>query len=711
MNKGVSNKNGIVSSNESYAKSAFTLTFVIEILGLDIWHDCNEGWLDLGTCYQGIKIQYQLYPGQSYDVDVLIWPHVVKIWCGMQYGWVRTWQFLERRWFAFTIRHAFPVRVTDFQNFVATVTPTFGFGALSANAKNDKNVEVYLPELKFGERRYFGDVIEKEESVDAFIQHIIWSSVNEFIPQSYLDGVFDCPQTVSDIRHQDAAISKVQETILSRIMSEEEIEPEPEEAFKSRDRRESKFPKDKKKILEAPKLKFEINLSGDVILAGVGRITQFNTIGDRPAELGEMIVLISSNNLPASDDLPIIFVNVETLSDIPVEELKKARISQLYTRWKIAHEVHDSDVQQIKTKKQINFNDRHAIPLEHCIAPHVTSSFLDNPFEIELRGILQASNSSDNIKFFNQGTVSKMPINDIHDASIAITKIDASALSKGINRLVRGEFSLFPLDRRVINLEREGICTNDINGIRKPLKPDIIVQPSIILQAQMTLEVSIGFVGCRPKELCLSLSRLYCFVDDSNTVIAVLRKITEINDEILASSEMDNLLTGFVLDTGDKVIFYVEGRRHGPILQIWHMAEDFYSTMKTLFSSSYTYATRLYPNMLLSPMPFTILKMYAPLSILLACPPVYVHPTLPLPARSALLKFGRLLANKLRSTPCRNEMPSPDELSSFRCELCSPPRPGCAFRDDINLVPNASQSRSAILENIFKKGPSKNCEK
>lgn len=60
-------------------KSSFTLTFAVEVLGIDVWHDCNEGWLDLGPCAQGIKLQYQLYPGQTFEVDILIWPHVAKV--------------------------------------------------------------------------------------------------------------------------------------------------------------------------------------------------------------------------------------------------------------------------------------------------------------------------------------------------------------------------------------------------------------------------------------------------------------------------------------------------------------------------------------------------------------------------------------------------------------------------------------------------------
>ena len=64
-----------------FCPSAFTLTFVVEVVGLDVWHDCNEGWLDLGPPVHGVKLSYQLYPGQSFEVNVVIWPHVAKVRC------------------------------------------------------------------------------------------------------------------------------------------------------------------------------------------------------------------------------------------------------------------------------------------------------------------------------------------------------------------------------------------------------------------------------------------------------------------------------------------------------------------------------------------------------------------------------------------------------------------------------------------------------
>ncbi|XP_045485401.1 uncharacterized protein LOC110999905 isoform X1 [Pieris rapae] len=683
MNKGTPNKS-IVPNLDGFCKSTFTLTFVIEIIGLEVWHDCNEGWLDLGTCYQAMKVQYQLYPGQSFDVDVLMWPHVVKVWCGMQYGWARTWQFLERRWFAFSIRHAFPVRVADLRSHIATITSVMGFGSLGANAKNDKNLEVYLPQLKFGEKRYFAGVIESEQSVVGFLQDLIWKNVEAFIPSSYLDGLFDTPRAVSDVRHQDAVIEKVHETILCRSLIEEEF-IQAEEVDQARDRRESKFLREKKKTAEVQKLKYEIKLSGDTLLSGVGKVIQFETVGDHPVDQGEMIVLISTNNLPAQDDLPMIFVNIEKITNVPTVDFIKSRVTHLYTRWNIGNDIHESEKQPINIKRTLNFSDHHTVLLHNSTASRVTAEFLDNSLIIEIRGTRLPSNRDKSL-FYEK--IKENDKTEILDIPIAIAKLDTSPLSKGVSACVREECSLFPPQVGVHTLDREDICTNDTNGIGNCSNPEvIIIQPAIILDAQMTLEVSIGFVGCKPRGFGLSFSRLFCIVSDSNAVLTIVRKITEINDQVLADSARDNLLTGFAVDAGDRAVLCVEGRRHGSILRVWHLAQNFYSRIKMLFSTSSNYASRLYPDLVAAPVPFIVLKMYAPLSVLLACPQTYVRPTLPLPTRSALLKLGGFLANKLRTAPCRSDLPTSEELKSFRLELCSPPRPGsCLF--DFNLVPN-----------------------
>lgn len=51
----------------------------------------------------------------------------------------------------------------------------------------------------------------------------------------------------------------------------------------------------------------------------------FETVGEPVQDLGEVIALISSNNVPAQDDHPVIIVNIGKLFNVPVEEFQKQR--------------------------------------------------------------------------------------------------------------------------------------------------------------------------------------------------------------------------------------------------------------------------------------------------------------------------------------------------------------------------------------------------
>lgn len=179
------------------------------------------------------------------------------------------------------------------------------------------------------------------------------------------------------------------------------------------------------------------------------------------------------------------------------------------------------------------------------------------------------------------------------DFVIATTEIDARQLARGVNTVVRGEYSLYPLTVSVLELDREKICTNDINAIRAPVRPKIAVPAHIILEAHMTLEVSIGVVGCKPRRLTSCFSRMYAILHNADDAKALVRKITEINDETTTKRSKE-LLTGFAVDTGSACLFYVEGPRDGNILIIWEMTEDFYPRVKPLYSSSARYFSRIY---------------------------------------------------------------------------------------------------------------------
>nr|XP_021197027.2 uncharacterized protein LOC110381143 isoform X1 [Helicoverpa armigera] len=687
----------------SFCPSAFTLTFVVEVVGIDVWHDCNEGWLDLGPIDQGLKLTYQLYPGQIFEVEIVIWPHVAKVYYGNNYDWVRTWQFLERRWLTFTIRHAFPVRVMELRNFVATVVPHAGLGVLSATAKAEKATEVYLPPLRFNERRQFAQVVESEYPMKKYIEDMIWFRVVVYIPTSYMDGLFDTPYPVQDIRHQDAALFQVQNVILNRAVEEEVEELEVPTAPVKSSKLKLPVKQEKKKPVE---VKYEIKLSGDWLLAGIGRVIPFQVVGDHPSDQGEIMVVISSTNLPAQDDYPVFFVNSCNLTEIPTAHLKKHRFTHIYTRWTLSEEDHSSERQALNSKKlktEINFNDHHAVPLSNVLASEIMSIFLDEPFRLELRGIRTPPPITEKPKFFGYekgdrdfgiGVPPPFPNQDA-DILIAQTRIDARALTK-INGTLNGEFPLYPPETYLVPLEREGICTNDINAVRAKVQPNLVIQPSVILEAQMTLELSMGLVGCKPPQLTQRYSRLFCLISDAAAIMTILRQITEINENVLISGSREGLLTGFGLDTGDTVMLYVEGPKEGQILRVWERTEDFHPIVKPVFSTSAKYRARLYPELLLAAMPFNILKMFVPLSVLLGLTPIYARPSLPLPTRTAVLKIGRLVASKFQWAPSHHEMPTAMELKSFRLELCVAPRPPPVIITDTTPKINNSPSCASI---------------
>lgn len=140
------------------------------------------------------------------------------------------------------------------------------------------------------------------------------------------------------------------------------------------------------------------------------------------------------------------------------------------------------------------------------------------------------------------------------------------------------------------------MCTNDINHIKAGTTPYLVVPQYVVLQAQMNVEASIGLVGCKSKRLADSFSRLFCLIRDTESIMAILRIITEINEELLQADMNDYALTGFTLDTGNLVVFYVEGPSDREILRVWEMTGDFYPAAKPVFSTSARYSSRLYPG-------------------------------------------------------------------------------------------------------------------
>ncbi|KAI5634366.1 hypothetical protein NE865_12914 [Phthorimaea operculella] len=654
--------------------SSFTLTFAVEVINLEVWTDHKEGWVELGPPSKGLKLSYTLYYGQTFDVHIVIYEHAAKIISGTESCWVRTWRFLERRWLTFTIRHAFPVRAAELKHFdiIMHVVP-------DSNGSGGTNIpeKIFYAPLEFGQRRYFGKVFDdnppEKETIKDWVQEWIWGLVLDYIPSTHMDGKFNEPYPVTDIRHQDTIIYKIQEEILNASMGLKEINeihsPTPAKQRVGKQKSPDKH-------------NFFLKLSGNDLLAGAGRIVAFTPYGSHEYEI---MVIISSSNLPAQDDVPVVFINVDGLFDAPLEEFRKLNISHLYTRWTLGEHVHDSklvDLTSIQTV-DVKFKDNEAIPLNSASATEITAIFLDNPYNIQLRGKKPREVSTAKATLFGHDKQDRdfgihLPIetkleDDQEDFVIATTEIDARIIARGLNAFIKGEYPLYPPKPNVESFVREGACTNDINLIRTPLKPKLCVPGSLILESQMTLEVSIGVVGCRPPKITPCFSRLFCIVSDPQSIMAILVRLGKLNDD-LPNEKSVEMMTGFALDTGDVVILYVEGPRDGNILKIWDMSEEFYPKVKPVFSTSARYATRVYPEFLKAIKPFIVLKLYAPLSLMLACPSVYARPALPIPARIAALKLGRLMQYPYRRLPPRCALPTAAELKSFRLELCAPPR-------------------------------------
>lgn len=222
---------------------------------------------------------------------------------------------------------------------------------------------------------------------------------------------------------------------------------------------------------------------------------------------------------------------------------------------------------------------------------------------LQLRGQRLPTPNYENPKYFGYekgdrdfgSAVPPTPVIEDLDPLIAVTKIDARQLAKCLQSFIRGEYPLFPPPTSIAdNLNREAICTNDINAIRAPVVPKLVIPSHVILHAQMTLEASMGIVGCKPRRLKHSFSRMFALISDSESAMTLLQYVIEMNEELCREKEQHLLLSGFAIDAGDTVIFFLEGPRDGYILKVWGMTEDLYPKIKPVFSSSARYGSRIY---------------------------------------------------------------------------------------------------------------------
>ncbi|XP_041979891.1 uncharacterized protein LOC121733642 [Aricia agestis] len=667
MSKNRNNKNAI--STENYSSSTFTLSFVIEVLNVEET-ECKEGWFDLGPCVREMRMHYQIYPNQSFDIDISIWPNIAKVWCGNQQCFVRTWQHMERRWLAFTIRHVFPVRVADMINNVATITPGVGV-AQSANARNDKNTEACLAPLRFLELAYFGRVLGKVESLEQYVRDFIWERIEPYVPSSHWDGPFDTPVCVTDLKHQNKILELIREIVGKKEADEQFDETDTSRVTlksdtkkssgrKSRSGKSSKLTSKSKKSLDLLKQKYELRLPGTTILAGIGQVVPFDSIGPKGSDMGEVLCVVSSNNLPANEDMPIIFVVIKNLVGIPLEDLRLLGITQLFLTYRICDEIYCTEKRELQKLNYVVFNYYNAVPLPPEVASMITSNFLDNPFEVEIYGV-----STPNL-FETLATIKS------EDIPIGVTKIDASQLAKGPNCAIKGEYFVNPFVEKIeYKLESEEEINQTDNKVPRIVTRMPTVPSFIVLKANMSLDVTIGVAGCRPKPKTV-YSRLYCLISNSDVSKCFTKRVSATNENIALTGSKEESLTGFSVDVGDHAIVYVEGPQKGPIGDIVKFSFNF-PEMKVLFSMEDKYSTRLYPEISSSTLPFVCLTMRFPIYVLLKNSDVYVRSDISMPARKALLKIGCLVSCNLKLVPNKSDMPTFEELESFKHELCHLP--------------------------------------
>lgn len=110
----------------------------------------------------------------------------------------------------------------------------------------------------------------------------------------------------------------------------------------------------------------------------------------------------------------------------------------------------------------------------------------------------------------------------------------------------------------------------------------------------MTLDVSMGYVGCRLKQMHRYYSRIYCEVRVSDIALELLILVTNINIDLVKHKKYDDVITGFAIDIGDKVLYFLEGLKGGDILQFWEATEVNFNDLDVYFSSADKYFDRMY---------------------------------------------------------------------------------------------------------------------
>ncbi|KAJ9598952.1 hypothetical protein L9F63_010546 [Diploptera punctata] len=158
---------------------------------------------------------------------------------------------------------------------------------------------------------------------------------------------------------------------------------------------------------------------------------------------------------------------------------------------------------------------------------------------------------------------------------------------------------------------------------------------------------------------------------------------------------MRNTLTGFIIDSFDKIIIFIEGLANGPLQHVWNNVISMPTEMgKVLYNSDLVFDSRLYSEFL----PYGglhIITLRIPLDIYLVNPKTFVPGYIPQLCWKALLNLDLLLKTTSISRACRQQLfPTTEDLLSFDIELGVPLHLQDSDRDLTNIIPRSDNDDS-----------------
>ncbi|XP_044757597.1 uncharacterized protein LOC123315803 [Coccinella septempunctata] len=173
------------------------------------------------------------------------------------------------------------------------------------------------------------------------------------------------------------------------------------------------------------------------------------------------------------------------------------------------------------------------------------------------------------------------------------------------------------------------------------------------------------------------------FSDDKVKVELHKRKMSKqqkVSDESLQNRlqgmthDIDDVITGFMIDSGTEIYIFVEGISHGYILEIWNKIHKInISVAKVLLNSETEFGDRIYKEFMSFGIYSITLKM--PLKEIFKNQDIYIQGLIPIPCSKALQKLQLLLQTESLSEMLRQELfPATNELTSFSLECGVPLR-------------------------------------